>query len=209
MTNITTPINHINENNKINAENIIETFHKYKRYYDLKAQAEPLKVRDFTFVLKIDYTKQLEETKIRFCIGLGHTGSPKSYGIPTTSFGKSVLTRHSAFTKCVLESQGEIVDVQTDDKQHFPDPQAAKDHKFFNAHVQQTLYGPIHLPEETHHISEPENAEANQLMTDTDDLDSVVTMPEVRQNDRSRQFPSRVIPNIRPTQPIQQKSRHH
>ena len=37
-------------------------------------------------------------------IGSGHTISPNSYRIPTTSFGKSVLTSHGAFIESALES---------------------------------------------------------------------------------------------------------
>ena len=45
--------------------NIIEAFHKYKNYYDRKAQSSPLKVNDFTFLLNERLSQQSEKNSSR------------------------------------------------------------------------------------------------------------------------------------------------
>ena len=50
-TDVTEIRDNMNKKFKQTHDNIIESFHKYKNYYDQKAQASPLKVNNFTFLL--------------------------------------------------------------------------------------------------------------------------------------------------------------
>ena len=64
-TDIKTLINQINEKKTSTAATIFEAFHKYKRYYDRKAQAELLKASNFTIQFNPGYTTPLDETKFQ------------------------------------------------------------------------------------------------------------------------------------------------
>ena len=50
--------------------------------------------------------------------------------------------------------------------------------KQFNAHVPTTVNGPVHAPEEQHHISTSENEARNQLIMDKDASNNEATTPE-------------------------------
>ena len=102
-TDITTFIDHINEKYKINAENIFEAFHKYKRYYDRMPKLNHSKLVTTHFCWTLT-TPRSTKPNLNIFIGWGHTRSPKLYRLPTTSFGKLVLPRHSALNECVQES---------------------------------------------------------------------------------------------------------
>ena len=51
-------VDQVNEKYKQVDDNILQAYHKYKRYYDRKAQALPLKVYDFAFLLNPKVTTQ-------------------------------------------------------------------------------------------------------------------------------------------------------
>ena len=60
-TDLTKLVDQVNEKqNQVN-NNIIQAYHKYKRYYDRKAQASPLKVNDFVFLLNPKITNQSDK----------------------------------------------------------------------------------------------------------------------------------------------------
>ena len=50
-TDITRLVDKVNDKYQQVNDNILQAYHKYKRYYDRKAQALPLKVNDYTFLL--------------------------------------------------------------------------------------------------------------------------------------------------------------
>ena len=57
-TDVTRLLDNMNKKFQQTHDNIIEAFHKYKNYYDRKAQASPLKVNDFTFLLNTRLANQ-------------------------------------------------------------------------------------------------------------------------------------------------------
>ena len=54
-------VDNLNAKFKETHTNIIRAFHKYKAYYDRKAQASPLKVNDFVFLLNPKLSTQSEK----------------------------------------------------------------------------------------------------------------------------------------------------
>ena len=56
-----TLVDNLNTKFKETHANIIKAFHKYKAYYDRKAQASPLKVNDFAFLLNPKITTQSDK----------------------------------------------------------------------------------------------------------------------------------------------------
>ena len=60
-TDITRLVDQVNEKYRQVNDNILQAYHKYKRYYDRKAQALPLKVNDFTFLLNPKLTTQSDK----------------------------------------------------------------------------------------------------------------------------------------------------
>ena len=60
-TDVTRILDNMNKKFQQTHDNIIEAFHKYKNYYDRKAQASPLKVNDFTFLLNKRLSQQSEK----------------------------------------------------------------------------------------------------------------------------------------------------
>ena len=54
-------VDNLNAKYKETHTNIIRAFHKYKAYYDRKAQASPLKVNDFVFLLNPKISTQSEK----------------------------------------------------------------------------------------------------------------------------------------------------
>ena len=60
-TDIAKLIDQVNEKYKQVNDNILEAYHKFKRYYDRKAQAIPLKVNDFIFLLNPKLTTQSDK----------------------------------------------------------------------------------------------------------------------------------------------------
>ena len=60
-TNTQSLVDNLNAKFKETHTNIIQAFHKYKAYYDRKAQASPLKVNDFFFLLNPENSTQSEK----------------------------------------------------------------------------------------------------------------------------------------------------
>ena len=60
-TDVTGILDNMNKKFQQTHDNIIEAFHKYKNYYDRKAQASPLKVNDFTFLLNKRLSQQSDK----------------------------------------------------------------------------------------------------------------------------------------------------
>ena len=67
-----TLVDNLNAKFKETHTNIIRAFHKYKSYYDRKAQASPLKVNDFVFLLNPKIGQQSEKNRFQF-FQLGRT----------------------------------------------------------------------------------------------------------------------------------------
>ena len=115
--------------------NIIRAFHKYKAHYDRKAQASPLKVNDFDFLLDPKISTQSE--KIPF-----HTfkweGPCKVVKVLTQS--NYIVKKVGTFrSQCVhrmrlrpLVPHEPIEDIHDDAARHYSDPDAIDDQSIFN-----------------------------------------------------------------------------
>ena len=60
-TDIAKLVDQVNEKYKQVNDNILQAYHKYKRYYDRKAQALPLNVKEFAFLLNPKVTTQSDK----------------------------------------------------------------------------------------------------------------------------------------------------
>ena len=130
-----TLVDNLNAKFKETHTNIVRAFHKYKAYYDRKAQASPLKVNDFVFLLNPKIGKQSE--KIPFN-SFKWEGPYKIVKVLTQS--KYIVRKVGSFkTQCVHRMRlrpfvphDPIEDVHDDASRHCSDPDAIDDQSIFN-----------------------------------------------------------------------------
>ena len=130
-----TLVDNLNAKFKETHTNIIRAFHRYKSYYDRKAQASPLKVNDFVFLLNPKIGQQSE--KIPF-------NSFKWEGpykvIKVLSQSNYFIRKIGTFrTQCVHRMRlrpfvphDPIEDIHDDASRHYSDPDAIDDQSIFN-----------------------------------------------------------------------------
>ena len=130
-----TLVDNLNAKFKETHTNIVRAFHKYKAYYDRKAQASPLKVNDFVFLLNPKIGKQSE--KIPF-------NSFKWEGpyiiVKVLTQSNYIVRKVGTFrTQCVHRMRlrsfvphDPIEDVHDDASRHCSDPDAIDDQSIFN-----------------------------------------------------------------------------
>ena len=121
-------------------DNILQAYHKYKRYYDRKAQALPLKVNDFTFLLNPNLTTQSD--KISFN-DFKWEGPFKVIKV-LTNFNYIIRKVGIFRTQCVhrmrlrpFTPNAPIPDIEEDSNRLFADPDAADDQALFNDQILQ------------------------------------------------------------------------
>ena len=130
-----TLVDNLNAKFKETHTNIIRAFHKYKSYYDRKAQASPLKVNDFVFLLNPKIGQQSE--KIPF-ISFKWEGPYKV--IKVLSQSNYIIRKIGTFpTQCVHRMRlrpfvphDPIEDIHDDASRHYSDPDAIDDQSIFN-----------------------------------------------------------------------------
>ena len=156
-----TLVDNLNAKFKETHTNIIRAFQTYKAYYDRKAQASPLKVNDFVFLLNPKVGKQSE--KIPF-------NSFKWEGpykvVKVLSQSNYIIRKVGTFrTQCVHRMRlrpfvphDPIEDIHDDTSQHYSDPDAIDDQSIFNDN----------LPE----LETPPSAE-NTVELDTNETDTI------------------------------------
>ena len=128
-------VDNLNTKFKETHTNIIRAFHKYKAYYDRKAQASPLKVNDFVFLLNPKMSTQSE--KIPFN-SFKWEGPYKVVKVLTQS--NYIIRKIGTFkTQCVHRMRlrpfvphDKIEDVTDDVNRHYSDPDAIDDQSIFN-----------------------------------------------------------------------------
>ena len=198
---ITKFIDQTNKKYKSTAENVFAGFLKHKRYYDPKLQAEPLKVSEFTVLLNHAYNNQSNKSKFLSFHWIGPykiTIVLSAHNYIGCRFGTHRTQYVHRMRRGKFEPQDKIPDVTTDDTQHYPDPHATEDFQISDTQVLTRLYGPIHHLGEPQQISASEHEDGNQLITDTDDGNTEVSLPEARQTNQRRQPQHTVIAVIRP-----------
>ena len=131
-------VDNLNAKFKETHTNIIRAFHKYKAYYDRKAQASPLKVNDFVFLLNPKISTQSE--KIPFN-SFKWEGPYKVVKVLTQS--NYIVRKVGTFkTQCVHRMRlrpfvphDKIEDVTDDVNRHDSDPEAIDDQSIFNENL--------------------------------------------------------------------------
>ena len=133
-----TLVDNLNSKFKETHTNIVRAFHKYKAYYDRKAQASPLKVNDFAFLLSPKIATQSD--KIPF-------NSFKWEGpykvVKVLSHSNYIIRKVGTFrTQCVHRMRlrpfvphDPIDDIDDDAKKHYSDPDATDDQTIFNENL--------------------------------------------------------------------------
>ena len=151
-------IDQVNEKDKQVSNNILQAYHKYKRYYDRKAQASPLKVNDFVFLLNPKITDHSD--KIAFN-NFKWEGPFKVVKV-LTNFNCIIRKVGTLRTQCVHRMRlrpfipnGPIQDIDEDPNLFFADPEAHDDQELFNDNLPQT----IHF-ERTPALADPEELNA-------------------------------------------------
>ena len=128
-------VDNLNAKFKETHTNIIRAFHKYKAYYDRKAQASPLKVNDFVFLLNPKISTQSE--KIPFNT-FKWEGPYKIVKVLMQS--NNIVRKVGTFrTQCVHRMRlrpfvphEPIEDIHDDAARHYSDPDAIDDQSIFN-----------------------------------------------------------------------------
>ena len=119
-------------------DNIIEAFHKYKNYYDRKAQASPLKVNDFTFPLNKRLSEQSEKIPFKEFKWEG------PYKVVKVLSNSNYIIRKigTLRTQCVhrmrlrlFTPNAPIEDITHDSSQYFEDPDALNEQELFDNHI--------------------------------------------------------------------------
>ena len=139
-TYITRLVDQVNEKYRQVNDNIPQTYHRYKRYYDRKAQALPLKVNDFTFLPNPKLTTQSD--KINFSDFKWE--SPFKVIKVLTNFNYIIRKVGTFRTQCVhrmrlrpFTPNAPIPDIEEDSNRLFNDPDAADDQALFNDQIPQ------------------------------------------------------------------------
>ena len=142
-TDITRLVDQVNEKSRQVNDNILQAYHKYKRYYDRKAQALPLKVNDFTFLLNPKLTTQSDEISFN---DFKWEGLFKVIKV-LTNFNHIIRKVGTFRTQCVRRMRlrpftpnARKPDIEEDSNRLFADPDAADDQALFNDHMPQHLY---------------------------------------------------------------------
>ena len=154
-TDLTKLIDQVNEKYKQVNDNILQAYHKYKRYYDRKAQASPLKVNDFVFLLNPKITDQSDKIAFHHFKWEG----PFKVVKVLTNFNYIVRKIGTSRTQCVHRMRlrpfipnAPIPDIEEDPNLFFADPEAFDDQDMFNDHLPQTIHfeqtPALPLPEE-------------------------------------------------------------
>ena len=128
-------VDNLNAKFKETHTNIIRAFHKYKAYYNRKAQASPLKVNDFVFSLNPKFSTQSE--KISFN-SFKREGPYKVVKVLTQS--NYIVRKVGTFrTQCVHRMRlrpfvphDPIEDIHDDADRDYSDPDAIDDQSIFN-----------------------------------------------------------------------------
>ena len=139
-TDITRLVDQVNEKYRQVNDNILQAYQKYKRYYDRKAQALPLKVNDFTFLLNPKLTTQSD--KINFSDFKWE--GPFKVNKVLTNFNYIIMKVGTFRTQCVhrmrlrpFTPNAPIPDIEEDSNRLFADPDAADDQALFNDQIPQ------------------------------------------------------------------------
>ena len=142
-TDMTRLVDQVNDKYQQVNDNILQAYHKYKKYYDRKAQALPLKVNDYTFLLNPKLTTQSD--KISFS-DFKWEGPFKVIKV-LTNFNYIIRKVGTFRTQCVhrmrvrpFTPNAPIPDIEEDSNRLFADPDAADDQALFNDHMPQHLY---------------------------------------------------------------------
>ena len=140
-TDIKTLVDNVNKKFKETHDNIIEAFHKYKAYYDRKAQAEPLKVGDFTFLLNPKYSQQSDKVSFTSFQWEGpykvvKVLSNSNYIIRKTGTHKTQCVHRMRLRPFIPHDK--ILDIEMKESSFYPDPDAADDSKIFNENIPHT-----------------------------------------------------------------------
>ena len=103
-TGLKTLVDAVNQKYKEQFSKNFEAFHKYKNYYDRKAQVQPLKVGNYTFLLNLKYNTQSDKTHLRRSSRMVHRKWWKHSHTRITLYTKLVPTIHNASIACASPS---------------------------------------------------------------------------------------------------------
>ena len=134
-TDVTGILDNMNKKFQQPHDNIIEAFHKYKNYYDRKAQASPLKVNDFTFLLNKRLSQQSDKIPFKEFKWEG------PYKVVKVLSNSNYIIRKigTLRTQCVhrmrlrpFTPNAPIEDIQDNTSQYFEDPDALNEQELFD-----------------------------------------------------------------------------
>ena len=120
------------------ADNIAEAFHKYKAYYDRKAQAQPLKVGDYAFLLNPKYKDQSQKAQFKTF----HWNGPYKVAKVLTNYNYIIRQVETNLTQCVnrirlrkYTPNGEINDIEVQEKDYEAHSEAISDADTLDDHI--------------------------------------------------------------------------
>ena len=173
-------------------DNLMQSYLKYKRYYDKKATATPLKINDYCYVLNPKADNQSIKFAFKDCIWTGpyivvKVLSNNNYVVRRTGT-RYTQTLHRIRLRLYAPNQ-RVPDVTVKVEEQLPDPEVKTTHDDWYAQAWETEFGEVlfgNPPER-----ENEEATITELPTDygaTTEQDTVITTAD--ENSTAEQLPS-------------------
>ena len=160
-------------------ENLMQSYLKYKQYYDKKATATPLKVNDYCYVLNPKADNQSMKFAFKDCIWTGpyivvKVLSNNNYVVRRTGT-RYTQTLHRIRLRLYAPNQ-RVPDVTVRREDYLPDPEVKTTHNDWYAQAWETEFGEVLFGNNTENATE----EATVIeITDTTENDEITTENDV------------------------------
>ena len=160
-------------------ENLMQSYLKYKQYYDKKATATPLKVNDYCYVLNPKADNQSMKFAFKDCIWTGpyivvKVLSNNNYVVRRTGT-RYTQTLHRIRLRLYAPNQ-RVPDVTVRREDYLPDPEVKTTHNDWYAQAWETEFGEVLFGNNTENAAE----EATVIeITDTTENDEITTENDV------------------------------
>ena len=166
-------------------ENLMQSYLKYKQYYDKKATATPLKVNDYCYVLNPKADNQSMKFAFKDCIWTGpyivvKVLSNNNYVVRRTGT-RYTQTLHRIRLRLYAPNQ-RVPDVTVRREDYLPDPEVETTHNDWYAQACETEFGEVLFGNNTENATEEttvaeitDTTENNEITTGNDVIKTITT----------------------------------
>ena len=182
---LSTLIDEANDKCKDTIVNVFDAFHKYKKYYDRKAYAQPLKLGDYVLFFNPKYHTQSGKTQFKTFLWKGsykdtRTLTHSNYIICKTGTQKTQCVHRMRLRRFIPHEN--VPDIQVDQQQFYQDPDTIDKPDLLSTHIPtNTLCQDQQLGEERDNKTENPQKTVIQLQAEANVppllIEQEVTMP--------------------------------